>query len=93
MSGSRSQSAELLRKLAMNIIDGASMKEHKLFDLVDVTLKDLRCSGSSEHLLRFGGSTAVFAGDYFQVLSVVPSRRFVEEKDGTGHYVNVILPE
>lgn len=87
--GSRSQRAGLLRKLGLIFIEETSMGERKLFDLVDFILKDLRCRGIMEHLLRFDKSTVALTGDHLQLLLVVLSLQRVEEEDVNGLYVNL----
>lgn len=78
--GSRSPRAELLHKLALIIIHDTSMMEHKLFDLVNVTIKELRCSESWEHRFRFGGVTVVFTWECLQLLPVISLRGWSKKK-------------
>lgn len=65
-AGPRSQQAELLGKFALILTDETSMKERKLFDLVNVIHKDVLGSGSRESRPWFGGVTLVLSDDYLQ---------------------------
>lgn len=94
--GPRSERAKLLRRAALIIIDEASIIERRFFELINVVLQDLRCGRLDENQEdtrpRFGGINIVFAGDYMQLLPVVPSRRWKnDDEDVNGHYVNVSL--
>lgn len=75
------QRAELLCLLAQIIIDEASIKEQKLFALVDVIVKDLQGSGSTEHRPQFYALTAVLPNNNFQLPLFVPSHGWVKEQD------------
>lgn len=93
--GPRSQRAELLRKVSLMIVDEGSMMDRKLFEMSMAILGDLRCSspdgaGASDRP-RFGGLIILVAMDYKQLLPVVPSRKYVEDEDGNGRYVNISL--
>ena len=76
--GPTSQRAQVLRKLHLLIVDEASMMVRILFEVMETILKDLR-----ETRKYFAGLTVVFAGDYMQLLPVVPSIR--REVGSTGH--------
>lgn len=87
----RPQRAELLRQLVLIIINEASMMERKLFDLVDVYLEDVQCSGSCKHRPQFGVIAVLLDCDYLQLLPVFPSHTRVEEGNGNGLCVDVRL--
>jgi len=75
------------------------MMQRLLFEHGEAILTDLRCNQGktvSETLVPielpyFGGITIVFAGDYSQLLPVVPSRRPEERADGSLKMVPVSL--
>lgn len=83
--------AELLRKTAIIIVNVASMLDQKVSEMVDIVLKDLRWFSRVHLRRRFGGICIVVAGDFWQLLSVVPSRHLREDADETRRYVNVRL--
>lgn len=64
----QSDRAQLLRKAKLLIWDEAVMAHKHQVDAVDRTLRDLRANPN----LPFGGLTVVFAGDFRQILPVIP---------------------
>ena len=84
--GPKSQRAEILRKTVLLIIDEASMCAKKLFEIVHFILQDLR--GSTTY---FGGMIVVLAGDYLQLLPVVPFFRKEISRNGQESIVRVSL--
>jgi ATP-dependent DNA helicase PIF1 len=59
--------AELLRQAKILIIDEVSMGHKHIFECLDRSLQDIR-----NNTALFGGLTVLFAGDWRQVLPVVP---------------------
>ena len=84
--GPRTQRARLLRKMMLLIVDEASMMARILFEVMDAILKDLR-----ESRTYFSGLIIVFAGDYMQLLPVVPASRTVVGADGQQRVIPVNL--
>lgn len=58
--GLRSARAKLLRRTALIIVDEALILQRKIFDMVDVVLKDLLCSSQEDFRPSFGGLSMVF---------------------------------
>jgi PIF1-like helicase/Helitron helicase-like domain at N-terminus len=79
--GPNSERAQLLRNLSVLIVDEASMLDRALFEVVDAVLKDLRSPATGPQgtvnppQTRFAGLNIVLAGDYRQLLPVVPLSR------------------
>ena len=84
--GSRTQRAEMLRKMMLLIVDEAFMMARVLFEVMDAILKNLR-----ESQTYFSDLIIVFAGDYMQLLPVVPSTRTIFESDGQQRVIPVNL--
>ena len=92
--GRNSQRGQLIKSLSLLIIDEASMMQRVLFEHVDTILKDLNCpprQDRSGERPYFGGLVVVFACDYLQLLTVLPSRRTVQLPDGNIQVVPVSL--
>lgn len=89
--GSKSEREELLRILALIIINEASKMKHKQFDHLDDILKDMQCRGSSEHHPLLRGITLLPTWKFIQELPVVLKTWWLEEGNENGRYINVHL--
>ena len=92
--GPRSKRGILIKAISLLIIDVASMMQRVLFEHVQTILKDLRCTGQSSSTRSkpyFGGLTVVLAGDYMQLLPVVPSLKLDVDSSGEARHIPVNL--
>ncbi|KAI0559821.1 helicase [Gracilaria domingensis] len=82
--GPRTQRAELLRKIVLLVIDEASVCPKLLLEVVDAILKDLRRPRKDS-----GGLIMVLAGDYMQLLPVIPRTRTITDENENARRIPV----
>lgn len=60
-----------------------------MFEMIDAVLKDWPCSSKILFASKVWWTIVMFAGDYLQLISGVPSCRRVKDKDGNRLSLNV----